>query len=149
MENHHLRCGVAVLCKPLDNIIPPQENQEATNSADPAAATTMTAAATTMTAAATTMTAAATTMTAAATTMTAARQDEQLTLLGEFVTIIHQTTTRNVRCNHVVQQTLAQCMNDLCDTDQQQLQRMTHTLETIITEQQRRNEQLQARQQAS
>jgi len=121
MENHHLRCGTAVLCKPLVNITPPQENQEATNSADPAAAT----------------------------TMIAARQDEQLTLLGEFVTMIHQTTTRNACCNHVVQQTLALCMNNLCYTDQQQLQRMTHTLETIITEQQRRNEQLQARQQAS
>jgi len=40
-------------------------------------------------------------------------------------------------------------MNDFHDGDQQQLQRMTHTLGTIITEQQLMNEQIQARQQAS
>jgi len=40
-------------------------------------------------------------------------------------------------------------MNEFHDADQQQLQQMTNTLGAIITEQQRMNEQLQARQQAS
>ena len=38
--------------------------------------------------------------------VTAALQDEQLALQGEIVTMIHQTTTRDARCNHVVHQTL-------------------------------------------
>jgi len=80
---------------------------------------------------------------------TAALQDEQLTLLREIVTMIHQTTTRDARRNHVVHRTLAQRMNEFHDADQQQLQQMTNTLGAIITEQQRMNEQLQARQQAS
>jgi len=80
---------------------------------------------------------------------TAALQDEQLALLVEIVTMIHQTTTRDVRRNHVVHQTLAQRMNEFHYTDQQQLQQMTNTLGAIITEQQRMKEQLQARQQAS
>jgi len=42
---------------------------------------------------------------------TAALQDEQLALLGEIVTIIHQTTTRDARRNHVVHRTLAQQIN--------------------------------------
>ena len=40
-------------------------------------------------------------------------------------------------------------MNEFHDADQQQLQQMTNTLGAIITKQQRMNEQLQARQQAS
>lgn len=81
-------------------------------------------------------------------TVAATLQDEQLTLLGEIVTMIHQTTTRDARRNHVVHRTLAQRMNEFHDADQQQLQRMTNTLEIIIGEQQRRNEQIQAQQQS-
>jgi len=44
--------------------------------------------------------------------VTAALQDEQLTHLGEIVTMIHQTTTRDARRNHVVHRTLAQRMNE-------------------------------------
>jgi len=80
---------------------------------------------------------------------TAALQDEQLALLGEIVTMIHQTTTRDARRNHVVHRTLAQRMNEFHYADQQQLQQMTNTLGAIITEQQCMNEQLQAWQQAS
>jgi len=83
------------------------------------------------------------------TTATAALQDEQLALQGEIVTMIHQTTTRDARRNHVVHRTLAQRMNEFHYADQQQLEQMTNTLGVIITEQQRMNEQLQARQQAS
>jgi len=81
--------------------------------------------------------------------VTAALQDEQLALLGEIVTMIHQTTTRDARCNHVVHRTLAQRMNEFHYVDEQQLQQMTNTLGAIINEQQCMNEQLQARQQAS
>jgi len=44
---------------------------------------------------------------------------------------------------------LAQRMNKFHDADQQQLQRMANTLETIIAEQQRINGRLQAQQQVS
>jgi len=81
--------------------------------------------------------------------MTPKLQDEQLTLLGEIVTMIHQTTTWNARRNHVVQRTLALRMNEFYDADQQQLQQMDNTLGAIITEQQQMEKQLQARQQAS
>ena len=80
---------------------------------------------------------------------TAALEDEQLALLGEIVTMIHQTTTQNALRNYVVHRTLAQRRNKFHDTDQQQLQQMTNTLGVIITEQQRMNEQLQAWQQVS
>jgi len=80
---------------------------------------------------------------------TAALQDEQLALLGEIVTMIHETTTRDACRNHVVHRTLTQRMNEFHYVDQQQLQHMINTLEAIITEQQRMNEQLQAPQQAS
>jgi len=50
---------------------------------------------------------------------TAALQDEQLALLGEIVTMIHQTTTRDARRNHVVHLTLAQRMNDFHYADPQ------------------------------
>jgi len=83
------------------------------------------------------------------TAATAALQDEQLALLGEIVTMIHQTTTRDAVRNYVVHRTLAQQRNKFHDTDLQQLQQMTNTLGAIITEQQRMNEQLQAWQQAS
>jgi len=67
MENNHLRCSAAATRVPLADIIPPQEDQEATptkSAADPIAAA----------------------------TMTAALQNKQLTLLGEIVAMIHQTT---------------------------------------------------------
>jgi len=83
------------------------------------------------------------------TAATAALQDEQLALLGEIITMINQTTTRDARHNHVVHWTLAQRMNEFQDADQQQLQQMSSTLGAIITKQQRMNKQLQARQQAS
>jgi len=63
--------------------------------------------------------------------------------------MLHHTTTRDARRNHVVHQTLAQQMNEFHDADQLHLQQMANTLGAIITEQQRMNEQLQARQQAS
>jgi len=63
--------------------------------------------------------------------------------------MLHHTTTRDARRNHVVQRTLAQQMNEFQDADQQQLQQMANTLGAIITEQQRMNEQFQAQQQAS
>jgi len=128
MENHHLRCSAAAPRNPLANVTSPQEDQEAAQAGhapDPAIDP----------------------FTAA--TMTAALQDEQLTLLGEIITMIHQTTTWDARRNHVVQWTLAQRMNEFHDADQQQLQQMTNILGAIITEQQRMNEELQARPQAS
>jgi len=128
MENHHLRCSAAAPRNPLADITPPQEDQEATPVGHaPESATDPIAVA----------------------TMTAALQDEQLTLLGEIVTMIHQTTTWDARRNHVVHRTLTLRMNQFHDADQQQLQQMTNTLRAIITERQRMNEQLQARQQAS
>jgi len=128
IENHHLYCSAAGPRAPLADVMPPQKDQEAApagHTPDPA------------------------TDPIAAATMTAPLQDEQLTLLGEIVTMIHQTTTRDTRRNLVVHRTLAQRMIEFHDADQQQLQQMANTLEAIITEQQRMNEQLQARQQAS
>jgi len=128
MENHHLRCSATAPRNPLADVTPPQEDQEATPAGHaPDSATNPIAVA----------------------TITAALQDEQLTLLGEIITMIHQTTTRDARCNHIVHRMLAQWMNEFHDADQPQLQQMTNTLGAIITEQQRMNEQLQARQQAS
>ena len=40
-------------------------------------------------------------------TKTTTLQDEQLTLLGEIVSMIHQTTTRDARRNHIVHWMLA------------------------------------------
>jgi len=128
MENNHLRCSGAAPRNPLADVTPPQEDQEAApvgHAPDP------------------------TTHPIAAATMTAALQDEQLTLLGEIVTMIHQTTTQDARRNHVVHRTLAQRMNEFHDMEQQQLQQITNTLGAIITKQQRMNEQHQAWQQAS
>ena len=71
MENHHLRCSTTVPRNPLADVTPPQEDQEATPAGytpDPP------------------------TEPIAVATMTAALQDEQLTLLGEIVTVIHKTT---------------------------------------------------------
>jgi hypothetical protein len=76
-------------------------------------------------------------------------QDEQLALLTEVVTLIHQTTTQDALRHHVAQRTLEQRMDEFHDADQQRLQGMTQALAGIVTEQQRLNEQLQARQQAS
>jgi len=124
MENHHLRCSATALRNPLANVTPPQDDQEmAPVGHAPDATTDPNAAA----------------------TMTAALQDEQLTLLGEIVTMIHQTTIRDAHRNHVVHWTRAQRMNEFHEADQQQLQQMTNTLGAIITEQQQMNEQLQAR----
>jgi len=112
MENHHLRCSATAPQNPLADITPPQEDQEATpagHAPNP------------------------TTNPIAAETMTTALQDEQLSRLGEIVTMIHQTTTRDARRNHVVHQTLAQLMNKFDDADQQQLQQMANTLGAIIT----------------
>jgi len=96
MENHHLRSSATAPQNPLADVTPPQEDQEATPAGyapDPA------------------------TYPIAAATMTTALQDEQLSLLGEIVTMIHQTTTRDARRNHVVHQTLAQWMNKYDDAD--------------------------------
>ena len=124
MENHHLRCSAAQRRTPLADITPLQEDQKD-------AATELTADCT------------------VAKTITAALHDSQLTLLGEIVTMIHQTTTRDARHRHVVHCILTQRTNEFHDADQQQLQRVTNTLEIIIAEQQRRNERIQARQQPS
>ena len=120
MDNHHLRCSTAPPREPLADLIPPQKDQEEIPTNHDEAAT-----------------------------MAAAIQEEQLTLLGEIVTMIHQMTTQDARHNHVVHRTLAQRMNEFYDADQQQLQWMANTRETIIAEQQRINGQLQAQQQAS
>jgi len=113
IENHHLRSSGAGPRNPLADVTPPQEVQEAVlvgYAPDPP------------------------TDPIIAATMTAALQDEQLTLLGEIVTMIHQTTTWDAHHNHIVHRTLAQRMNEFYDTDQQQLQQMTNTLGAIITE---------------
>jgi len=123
IENHHLRCSAVALCAPMANVTLPQEDQEAAPAwyaPDPA------------------------TDPIAVATMTAALQDEQLTLLGEIITLIHETTTPNTRCNHVIHQKLAKQMNEFYNADQQQLQQMANTLGAMITEQQQMNEQLQA-----
>jgi len=102
MEDHHQRCHTTAQRIPLADITPPQEDQEA---AGPVEGTPD-----------------------PATTL----QDEQLGLLGKIVTMIHQTTTRDAQCNHVVHRTLAERMNEFHNADQQQLQRMANTLEGII-----------------
>jgi len=126
MENHHLRCSASAPRNPLANITTPQEDKE--NIAPPAEV-------------------AANDEARAATP--AALRDEQISLLHDIVTMLHHTTTRDARRNHVVHRTLAQRMNEFHDVDQQQLQQIANTLGAIITEQQRMNEQLQARQQGS
>jgi len=126
MENHHLRCSAATLREPLADITTTQEDQENTAPPKEAAANDEAHAATPV-----------------------ALRDEQISLLHDIVTMLHHTTTRDARRNHVVHRTLAQRMNEFHDADQQQLQQMANTLGAIITEQQRMNEQLQARQQAS
>jgi len=89
LKNHHLCCSAAAPRAPLADIT--QEDQEnAPPTEDPAAAA----------------------------TVAAALQDEQLTLLGEIVTMIYQTTTQDARRNHVVHRTLAQRMNEFHDADQ-------------------------------
>jgi len=120
MDNHHLRCSAAPSREPLADLTPPQEDQEEIH-ADPDEAA----------------------------TVDAAIQEERHTLLGEIVTMIDQMTTQDARRNQVVHRTLAPCMNEFHDADQQQLQRMANTLETIVAKQQRINERLQAQQQAS
>jgi len=126
MENHHLRCSASAPRNRLADITSPQEDQE--NIAPPreVAANDKACAAT-----------------------PAALRDEQISLLHNIVTMLHHTTTRDARRNHIVQRTLAQQMNEFHDADQHQLQQMANTLRAIITEQQRMNEQLQARQQGS
>jgi len=126
MENHHLRCSAANLWEPLADITTTREDQENTAPPEEAAANDEARAAT-----------------------PAALRDEQISLLHDIVTMLHHTTTRDARRNHVVHWTLAQRMNEFHDADQQQLQQMANTLGTIITEQQRMNKQFQAQQQAS
>ena len=126
MENHHLRCSAAAPRDPLADITTLQEDQENIAPPEEVAASDAARAAT-----------------------PAALRDEQISLLHDIVTMLHHTTTRDARRNHVVHRTLAQRMNEFHDADQQQLQSMAHALGAIITEQQHMNEQLQARQQAS
>jgi len=126
MENHQLRCSAATLREPLADIMTTEEDQENTAPPEEAAANDEARAATPV-----------------------ALRDEQISLLHDIVTMLHHTTIRDARRNHVVHQTLAQRMNQFHDADQQQLQQIDNTLGAIITEQQRMNEQLQARQQAS
>jgi len=126
MENHHLRCSAATLREPLADITTTQEDQENTAPPEEAAANDEACAAT-----------------------PAALRDEQISLLHDIATMLHHTTTRDARRNHVLYRTLAQRMNEFHDADQQQLQQMANTLGAIITEQQRMNEQFQAQQQAS
>ena len=126
MEKHHLRCSSAAPRNPMADITTPQEDQENIAPPEEVAADDE-----------------------ARATTPAALRDEQLSLLHDIVTMLHHTTTRDARHNHVVHRTLAQRMNEFYNTDQQELQQMANTLGAIITEQQRMNEQLQARQQAS
>ena len=79
----------------------------------------------------------------------ATHQDEQIRLLGEIVTTIHQTVTQEARHNHGIQRLLAQTMRGQHEADQQQLQGFARTLAGIINEQQRLTQQLQTRQQPS
>jgi len=125
MEDHHQRCQTMAQQTPVADTMPAPEEQELPGPIEENQEPHTAAAASTT------------------------PQDEQLALLGEIVTKIHQTTTRDAHRNHVVHRTLAQRMNKFHDTDQQQLQQMTNTLEAIITKQQQRNEQLQVQQQAS
>jgi len=126
MENHHLRCSAANLREPLADITTTQEDQENTAPPEESAANDEAHAA-----------------------IPAALRDEQISLLHDIVTMLHHTTTRDAHRNHAVHRTLAQRMYKFHDADQQQLQQMANTLGTIITEQQRMNEQFQAEQQAS
>jgi len=91
MENH-LRCSAAAPRAPLADITPLHEDQQAAPTESNAEPITTT-------------------------TMTAALQNKQLTLLGEIVTMIHQTTTQDARRNHVVHHTLAQHMNEFHDAN--------------------------------
>jgi len=63
-------------------------------------------------------------------------QDEQIRLLGEIITTIHQTVTQEACHNHGIQRLLTKTMRDQHAADQHQLQTMAHTLAEIITEQQ-------------
>ena len=51
----------------------------------------------------------------------AMQQDEQIALLTEVVTLIHQTTTKDTLRHHVAQRTLEQRMDKIHDADQQLL----------------------------
>jgi len=125
MEDHHQRCQTTAQQTPVADIMPAPEEQELPGPIEENQEPHTAAAASTT------------------------PQDEQLALLGEIITMIHQTTTRDTRCNHVVHRTLAQRMNELHDADQQRLEEMTWVLAEIVTEQQRLNEQLQAQQRGS
>jgi len=74
--------------------------------------------------------------------------DDQIRLLAEIITTVQNTVIQEARHNYGIQCLLAQTMCEQHNTDQQQLQRMARTLETISAEQQRINEQ-QTGQQAS
>jgi len=126
IETNHLRCSASAPRNPLADITTPQEDQEKIAPPGEVAANDEAPAAT-----------------------PAALQGEQISLQHDIVTMLHHTTTRDARRNHVVHRTLAQRMNEFHDADKQQLQQMANTLGAIITEQQRMNEQLQAQQQGS
>jgi len=79
----------------------------------------------------------------------AAPPDNQIRLLAEIITTVQNTVIQEARHTYGIQRLLAQTMCDQHDADQRQLQRMARTLGAIITEQQRMNEQLQARPPAS
>jgi len=125
MEDHHQRCQTMAQCTPLTDITPALEEQELPGPIEEDQEN------------------------LAAAAVSTTPQEEQLALLGEIITMIHQTTTPDTRCKHVVHRTLAQHMNELLDADQQRLQGTIRFLAEIVIERQRLNEQLQARQQGS
>ena len=47
------------------------------------------------------------------------QQDEQIALLAEVITLIHQTTTQDALCHHVAQRTHEQRMDEIYDAGQQ------------------------------
>ena len=49
----------------------------------------------------------------------AMQQDEQIALLTEVVTMIHQTTTQDALRHHIALRTLEQRMDEIHDADQQ------------------------------
>jgi len=79
----------------------------------------------------------------------AAHPDDQIRLLAEIITSVQNTVIQEARHNYGIQRLLALTMRDQHDANQRQLQRMARTLGAIITQQQRMNERLPARQPAS
>jgi len=121
LDDHHQRCQTTAQRAPLADITPQEDPETVGETENPRPDT----------------------------TAHASHQDEQIHLLGEIVTTIHQTVTQEARHNHGIQRLLAQTMRGQHEADQQQLQGFTRTLAGIIHEQQRLNQQLQTRQQPS